>query len=98
LGVTSDQDGVIKVVTAALGDDTAAVQLPGILVSFNGNRDGLLGQGSVHLFEVLGGDALGASVDIQSKSLLVLAVSTFTIVGVDLLEFNTVGSSVSHSN
>ena len=55
--VTGDEDGVIELGSAfSRVEDTAGVVLEDHLVSFDGDRDWLLGDGGLHLFDVVSGD------------------------------------------
>lgn len=97
---TDDQHGVIKSITARLGDDTATIELPGRLVSFNGNRDGLLDGGRKNLGEGLLGDTL-VSAGVGSDELDVVGDSArllVSLVGVELLEGHAGSVGIDHGD
>lgn len=94
---SDEEDGVIKSGTAESSDDTSTVELPGKLVSLDSNGEGTLSSGSNELRLGFLGDALVTSVDLGSFRSLVLAFSVLGSVGIFSFSFNTVGSSVFHS-
>jgi len=81
---------VIEVSTATSGDDTRAVELEGVLVSFDEDGDGEVDDGSLELVSALGGDELEASVDLVSLGGSELAGTVLGSVGIVSFEFKTV--------
>jgi len=87
--VTNSSNSVVKRSTAILGNDTTRVQLEDILVSFNTNKSGLLGNSSHQSVGVIGTDISVTSIlenDIRS---IVLASSVGASEGVVSERFNT---------
>jgi len=91
---SSQKDSMIKLVTTEVVDDTTTVELPRRLVGLNSNGDRLLQESSHELGVALLFDTLPASINLKSSSLSVLAGLLLSSVRIDLLGFNTVGSSV----
>jgi len=95
--VTDSQDSVIETSTTTGLDDTRAVELEGILISFDEDGDGEVDEGSLELISGLGGDELVARVDLGSFSSIELASTVLASVGVVRFEFKTVLGGVLNS-
>ena len=93
-GVADSQHSVVQAITASALDDTRAVELEDVFISFDGDRDWRGNQGSLEGIGVLGSDKVWATVGLDSNSLLELAGVVFSSVWVGELEFETVVSSV----
>jgi hypothetical protein len=95
--ITDSEDTVIKIVTAELLDNTTSIELEDELVGLDGNRDGLVNEGSLHGSNVSNSDVGISLVDLVSLGGVISALSVNTLVRIVSFGFNTVGSSVSQS-
>jgi len=95
--VTDSQDSVVKISTAVLGDDTGLVELEDTLVSLKGNGDGGVDEGSLQLIGGVLSDELVVGGNIESLSLLVLALAILSSVGIVRFDFETVLGSIFNS-
>jgi hypothetical protein len=95
--VTDSQDSVIEVSTASLSEDTRAVHLEGVFISFDEDGDGSVDEGSLELISAVGGDELVTTSNLDSLSLLVLAGAILSSVGIVRFEFKTVLGSIFNS-
>jgi len=95
--VTDSQDSVVKISTAVLGDDTGLVELEDTLVSLKGNGDGGVDEGSLQLIGGVLSDELVVGGNIDSLSLLVLALAILSSVGIVRFDFETVLGSIFNS-
>jgi len=93
-GVANSQDSVVQTVTASALDDTRAVELEDVFISFDGDGDWLSDQSSLEGISVLSGDEVRSTVGLDGNSLLELASAVDSLVWVGELEFETVVSSV----
>jgi len=95
--VTNSQDSVVEFSTASLSEDTRAVHLESILISFDEDGDGSVDEGSLELISAVGGDELVTTSNLDSLSLLVLAGTVLGSVGIVRFEFKTLAGSVFNS-
>jgi len=95
--VTDSQDSVIEGSTATSLDDTRAVELEGILISFDEDGDGEVNQSSLELISALGGDELVVRVDLGSLGGVEVAGSILSSVGVVRFLFKTVLTGILNS-
>jgi len=97
LFVTNSQDSVIEISTAVLSDDTRAVELEGVLISFDEDGNGTVNQSSLQLVSGVGSDELVTTSDGNSLGLVVIARTILGSVGIIRFEFKTLASSVFNS-
>ena len=95
--VTNSQDSVIEFGAATSADDTLAVELEGILISFDEDGDGEVNQSSLELISALGGDELVARGDLVSLGGVEFALAILGSVGIVRFEFKTVLSGILNS-
>jgi len=93
-GVTNSQNSVVQTSTASALDDTRAVELESVFISFDGNGDWGRDQSSLEGISVLSSDELRATVGVDSNSLLESAGTVDSLVWVGEFELNTIASSV----
>jgi len=94
LGVADSEDGVVKGGTASGLEDTRAVELEGILISFDEYGDWLGDQSSLEGVSAVSSDELVTTSDLGSLGFVVLAVTIFSSVGIIRFEFETVLGSI----
>jgi len=92
--VANTEDGMIEISTATLFDDTRAVHLEDILISFNEDGNGTINEGSLQLINGVGSDELVTTSDSNSLGFLVFALAVFSSVGIVRFEFKTILSSI----
>lgn len=95
--VADSEDSMIEFSTATSGDDTLAVELEDILISFNSNGDGSVDQSSLQRVSGVGSDELVSTSNLNSLVLVVLAVTIFSSVGIVRFEFKTILGSIFNS-
>jgi len=95
--VTNSEDSVIEVSTATSLDDTRAVELEGVLISFDEDGDGEVDEGSLKLVSALGGDELVTSVDLGGFAGSEVASTVLGSVGIVRFEFKTVLAGILNS-
>jgi len=92
--VANSKDGVVEV-SATIGlDDTRAVELEDILISFNEDGNGEVNQSSFQLISGLGGDERVSSVDLMGLGRVEVALTIFSSVGIVRFEFKTILSGI----
>jgi len=94
LSVTNSQDSVIEISTATSGEDTLAVELEDILISFDEDGNGEVDDGSLKLFSGLGSDELVARVNLMGLGSRELASTILGSVGIIVFDFETILSSI----
>jgi hypothetical protein len=97
LSVTNSQDSVIEISTATSREDTLAVELEDILISFDQDGNGEVDDGSLKLFSGLGSDELVARVDLMGLGSRKLASTVLGSVGIVRFEFKTVLAGILNS-
>jgi len=95
--VADSQDGVVEVGTATGLEDTGAVELEGVLIGFDEDRDGTVDEGSLKFVGAVGSDERVSTSDLSGLALVVVAVTVFGSVGVVRFEFKTVLGGVLNS-
>jgi len=97
LFITNSQNSMIKISTASLSEDTGAVELEGVLIGFNEDRNRGIDEGSLQLVSGVGSDELVTSSDSNSLGFLVFARSVLGSVGVVRFSFETILGSIFNS-
>jgi len=94
LFVTDSKDGMIEVSTATGLDDTRAVELEGILISFDEDGNGEVNQSSLQLIGGLGSDESVSRVNFSNFGGIENASTVLGSVGIIRFEFKTILTSV----
>jgi len=92
--VADSQDSVIEFSTASLSEDTRAVHLESVLISFDEDGDGSVDEGSLELISGVSSDETVTTSNLNSLSLLELAGTISSSVGIVRFEFETVLGSI----
>jgi hypothetical protein len=95
--VTDSQDSMIEVSTTTGSENTRLVELEGVLIGFDEDRDGEVNQSRLELVSALGGDELVVSVDLVSLGGIETALTVLGSVGVVRFEFKTVLGGILNS-
>ena len=95
--VTNSEDGMIKISTATLSDDTRAVALEDIFISFDEDGDGTIDEGSLQLVSGVRSDELVTSSDSDSLGFLIFALAVLSSVRIVRFEFKTILGSIFNS-
>jgi len=91
---SDSEDGMVKLGTAVSPDDTGVVELEGVLISFDEDRDGVVLDSSLEGKSAVGGNEGIVLVDNSSLALVELALTVLGSVRIRGFSFKTVLSGI----